>query len=353
MKKLKNSAMLVVAVLCGYLALMTPDWKSDVVASMNPGYQADYDGDHVAGWYWQGDFNGVETQNEIWQLTYPLYSDNWGVPTRTYPSVFPAQASWDIVANGDFSNDNSSDVLYRNNTTGDWKVWQIVNGVRTAQSNLVFDAAHAFNVVGTGDTDGDGDDDVILYNPTTQHLWIWMANAATLSTQFDLGAITAGFTPVRVGDFNGDGDADIMIQSGTSLRIWALQANAFVGEQPGFSTGAGYATLCAADFDGDGDSDVYLQETTSKVEKFAVVQNYARISQQIGSENSAFRFHACGDFDGDGDADVKWQRISDDQQRIVLQQNLGVTKQTVYSNIYGGQIPGGAGYGFAFRGSNN
>lgn len=85
--------MLVVAVLCGYLALMTPDWKSDVVAAMNPGYKADYDGNHIAGWYWKGDFNGFETKNEIWELTYPLQAPGWGVPTRYYPANFTAQAS--------------------------------------------------------------------------------------------------------------------------------------------------------------------------------------------------------------------------------------------------------------------
>lgn len=353
MKKLKNSAMLVVAVLCGYLALMTPDWKNDVVAAMNPGYQSDYAGNHVAGWYWKGQSNGAETLSEIWQLTYPLYSTNWGFTTRTYPPIFPAQASWDIVANGDFSGDNTSDVLWRNNTTGDWRVWQLVNGTRTSQSLVTYDAAHAFTVVGVGDTDGDFDDDVILYNAGTGEVEIWEAQGATLTAHHSLGIITAGFTPKRIGDFNGDGDADIMIQSGTSLRIWEIQSNAFVQERAGTSTGAGYETVCAADFDGDGDSDIYLRETTTDQEKWAVMQNYARVSQQFGGFNNGFRFHACGDFDGDGDADVKWQRVSDDQQRIVLQQNWGASKQTVYTNVYGGQIPGGAGYGYVFRGSNN
>jgi hypothetical protein len=326
-----------------------------VVAAMNPGYQSDYQGGHIAGWYWQGVSNGHETENEVWSLTYPLFSANWGIPNRSYPAVFPAQASWDIVANGDFSHDNSSDVLYRNKTTGDWKVWQIVNGVRTTQFNITgYDAAHAWAVVGTGDTDGDGDDDVILYNSSTGHLDIWEAVGGTLTTHHDLGVITAGYTPVRIGDFNADGDVDIMIQSGTSLRIWELQANAFVSERAGTNTGAGYTTICAADFDGDGDSDVYLQETTTQVEKWAEMQNYARVSQQFGSSNTGFRFHGCADYDGDGRADVKWQRVSDDQQRIVLMTtNWGVVKQTVYTNIYGGLISTGAGYGFAYRGSAN
>lgn len=353
MKKLKNSAMLVVAVLCGYLALMTPDWKKDVVAAMNPGYQSDYTGDQIAGWYWQGNSGAVATQNEIWQLTFPLFSANWGVPNRFYPPLFPAQASWDIVANGDFSVDDSSDVLWRHNTTGDWKVWQIVNGLRTGQTNLVYDAAHEWAVVGTGDTDGDLDDDVILFKASTGELDIWNAQGATLTTHNSLGIIEAGYLPVRIGDFNNDGDVDIMTQNGTSLHIMEIQANAFVPPvKPGFSTGAGYTTMCAADFDGDGDSDVYMQETTTKQEKWLIVNNYTR-TQSVGGYNNGFRFLGCGDFDADSDADTLWQRESDDANRVVLQDNWGNVKQTVYTNVYGGQIPGGNGYGFEWRGSRN
>lgn len=354
MKKLKNSAMLVVAALCGYLALMTPDWKQDLVAAMNPGYQSDYvgDGTGVAGWYWEGNSNGVETQSQIWRLTYPLFSVNWGIPERFYPPQWVDQANWDIVSTGDFSGDGSADVLWRHITTAQWKVWHIDGGTRVGQTNPAnFDVAHEWSIVGSGDTDNDGDDDVIMYNATTQAIQIWEMQAHNVVNTHSLG--TSTYTPVRVGDFNNDGDVDIMLQTGTILRIWELQANAFVQEIAYPQTGAGWDTQCAADFDGDGDSDILLGETTTKQEKWFEMQNYTRVSQKFGSSNTGFRFFGCGDFDGDGDADTQWQRESDDKNRIVLQANWGATKQTVYTNIFGGQIPTGEGYGFVYRGPGN
>jgi len=356
MKKLKSSAMLVVAVLCGYLALMTPDWKSQVVASMNPGYQSNYTGDHIAGVYWQGQPGySTNTNNEIWELTFPLYSTNWGIPSRFYPPLFAAQDSWSIVGNGDYDNNASSDVIWRNKTTGAWKVWLLTGGVRTAQTNnTTFDTAMAYTMIGSGDVNGDGTDDLILFNSSTGEIGTYTMVGGNMTTYTVLGTVDAGYTPVRVGDFNGDGYVDIMIQNGTSLKIWQIVNNAYVAEQPGFGTGANYTTVCAADFDGDGTSDLYLQSTDGLyTEKWAKVVNFARTAQYVGASNTGFTFLACGDFDGNGAADVWWQRQSDDQQRIVFQSGFGATKTTVYTNAYGGPAPTDPAQGYRWAGSHN
>ena len=82
------------------------------------------------------------------------------------------------------------------------------------------------------------------------------------------------------------------------------------------------------------------------------MESYTR-TQQVGSTNVGFVFKGCGDYDGDGDADMLWQRSADDMNRIVLQQNFGVSKQTVYTNAFGGVNPGAAGYGYVYRGNSN
>ena len=82
------------------------------------------------------------------------------------------------------------------------------------------------------------------------------------------------------------------------------------------------------------------------------MENYVR-TQTTGSTNSGFVFKGCGDYDGDGDTDSFWQRSADDANRVILQQNYGVTKQTVYTNPFGGVNPGAAGYGFVYRGNSN
>jgi hypothetical protein len=133
---------------------------------------------------------------------------------------------------------------------------------------------------------------------------------------------------------------------GDALITWELQDHAFVQERVLANTGTGYNPVCAGDFDADGDDDIMLINSTTKQEKWFVMENYTR-TQQFGGTNDGFVFLGCGDYDGDGDADMVWQRSSDEAIRAVLQQDFGTNKQTVYTNVFGGSN------GFVYRGNSN
>jgi hypothetical protein len=314
----------------------------------------DYNNDGIAGWIWKGQSNGYETESQNWQLTFPLSSPNFGVPNRFYHPVFPNQIKWELVTTGDFNQDGDADILWRHKTLAAWKVWQMQNGTRVAQNAPAdFDLAHQWQVVGAGDTDNDGDDDVILNNATTGEVLIWEMQNHAIANTHAVGT-KVGYLVNRIGDFNKDGDVDLLFrQVGTNLlATWELQANAFVLERTFSNTGAGYNPVCAGDFDADGDDDIMLINGATMTEKWFVVENFA-YTKVFGSSNTGFVFKACADYDGDGDADTLWQRSSDDMNRVVLQQNFGVTKQTVYTNAFGGVNPGAAGYGFVYRGNSN
>ena len=308
----------------------------------------DYNNDGIAGWIWKGQSNGVETQSQIWQLTLPLQSPNFSAPARSYPPIFADQPNWEIVTTGDFDKDGDADILWRNLATEQWKVWQMQNGTRVGQNDLGdFDLAHEWQVVGAGDTDKDGDDDVIL-NSATGEVMIWIMQNLVVSTSPVGVGYKPGYTVIRVGDFNKDGDVDLLLrQNGTDvLVIWEIEDNNFVAERTLNSTGAGYNPVCTGDFDNDGDDDIMLVNSTTQQEKWFVMENYSR-TQRVGGVNDGFVFLGCGDYDGDGDTDSLWQRSSDDKNRVVLQQDWGATKQTVYTNPFGGVN------GFVYRGNSN
>jgi hypothetical protein len=314
----------------------------------------DYNHDGIAGWIWKGESNGVETQSQNWQLTFPLYSPNWAVPNRFYTPIFPDQTNWELLTSGDFNKDGDADILWRHKTLATWKVWQMQDGLRVAQNSPAdFDLAHEWTVVGAGDTDRDGDDDVILNKSSTGEILIWQMQDHAIAATQNIGT-KAGYTLSRIGDFNKDADVDLLLRQNSAdvLVTWEIQANAFVAERALASTGTGYNPVCAGDFDNDGDDDIMLVNSSTTQEKWFVMENYVR-TQSVGATNTGFVFKGCGDYDGDGDADMFWQRSSDDANRVILQQNYGATKQTVYTNVFGGVNPGAAGYGFVYRGNSN
>jgi hypothetical protein len=315
----------------------------------------DYNADGIAGWIWKGQSNGVETQSQNWQLTFPLYSPNWGVPNRFYTPVFPDQANWEIVTSGDFNKDGDADILWRNLATAEWKVWQMQNGLRTAQNTPAdFDLAHEWTVIGAGDTDKDGDDDVIFNKATSGEVLVWEMQDHAIANTHAVGT-KAGYALNRIGDFNKDGDVDLLFRQNSAdvLVTWEIEANAFVLERALANTGTNYQPVCAGDFDNDNDDDIMLVNSSTMQEKWFEMENYARLSQKFGATNTGFVFKGCGDYDGDGDADMLWQRSADDANRVVLQQSWGAIKQTVYTNAFGGVNPSAAGYGFVYRGNSN
>jgi len=108
----------------------------------------DYNNDGIAGWIWKGISNGNETLSQDWQLTFPLYSTNWGIPNRFYPPPFPDQANWDIATTGDFNKDGDADIC---GAQFHRAMESVANAGRHtyAQNDLAdFDLAHEWQVIG-------------------------------------------------------------------------------------------------------------------------------------------------------------------------------------------------------------
>src|SRR5262249_48759916 len=104
----------------------------------------------------------------------------------------------------DFNADNTSDILWYNNSTGTAVVW-LLNGTSVVGGGSPGAAASPWAPVGQRDFNGDGNADILWRNGTTGQLLIWFLNGSTVIGGGSPGSAASGWSVAGTGDFNGDG----------------------------------------------------------------------------------------------------------------------------------------------------
>jgi hypothetical protein len=151
---------------------------------------------------------------------------------------------WQIVGTGDFNNDGSTDILWRNHGVGQYSGWNCIwymngetissYGYPTAITDL------DWRIVGTGDFNNDGSTDILWRNHGVGQYsgWncIWYMNGETISSYGYPAAIAdLDWEIAGAGDFNMDGNTDILWRnygvgqySGWNC-IWHMNGDAILG----------------------------------------------------------------------------------------------------------------------------
>jgi hypothetical protein len=128
-----------------------------------------------------------------------------------------SSTSYSVVGEGDFENDGSPDVLFRNNTTGDTGFYNIVNGANAGWHDIGASST-AYSVVGIADLFGNAatSEDIIFRNNTTGDLGYYDMFNGSNAGWFDLGATSTAYSVVGVGDYYGNGTNDILFRNNTT-----------------------------------------------------------------------------------------------------------------------------------------
>lgn len=147
--------------------------------------------------------------------------------TSTLPSV--SSRDWYIVGVGDFNNDGHSDLLWRNAKEGATILWTMDGTEVTNSSFLPAVSDRAWHPAGAGDLDGDGRADIVWRHQRTGQNVIWYMNGANIVSQATLEP------PVRdqawqigeIADFTGDSKADLVWRNMVTgaNTIWAMDAS--------------------------------------------------------------------------------------------------------------------------------
>ena len=257
----------------------------------------DYRGDYHGDILWRDTTTG---QVSVWNLL--------GAAFNGSTVLGGIGSNIQIAGNGDFNGDGTSDVLLRDRNTGSITDWTVSNGQFVASFVLGGVGANV-DVVGAGDFNGDGVSDVLLRDRTTGGVSDWQLNANdSFNSSHQLGGISSNVDVVGAGDFNGDGVSDVLLRDRSTgvVSFWQINAdNSFNSSHTIGGVPANLDVIGAADFNGDGFSDILLRNRgTGEVSYWAVVNNAFSSSTQLGGVPGNYQVAGARDVDGNGFADV-------------------------------------------------
>lgn len=243
--------------------------------------------------------------------------DAWSAPMWvTYTAPLNA-------ANYDFNADGTSDILWRNDTSGMMSVWYangtgiIGGGFISGISDLVW------QVAGVGDFNADRVTDILWRRTDDGTLSVWMVkgDGTGISGDMSPGTVDPSWQIVGVGDADGDRKADIFWRNDASgiMSVWFMNETGIKGS--GFIGGIGdtdWRVLGVADFDGDRKCDIFWRNQVSGAMSvwFVTESGYKGNAFIGGIDDLTWQVAGIGDFDGDRKNDIFWRNGSSGDMSI-------------------------------------
>jgi FG-GAP-like repeat len=199
-----------------------------------------------------GDFAGNGTTQILWRQSSGAlveWSINGSAITSSASLTYQGAAispdsSWSVAGIGDFNGDGTSDILWRQGTSGVLAEWRM-NGATIASSAVVTYQGNAvapdssWSVVAAGDFTGNGHDDLLWRQGSTGTLALWLMNGSTIGSSSVLTYQGNAVKPdstwniVEVGDCNGGADSEILWRQSTTgvLAEWQMNGAQIVSSQ--------------------------------------------------------------------------------------------------------------------------
>ncbi len=164
----------------------------------------DFNNDGYSDLLWRNRENG---QNVLW------YMNNGVVQERSFITGL-ANTSWEIKAAGDFDQDGNLDILWRKNDTGASAVWLMNSDASIKERAFVEGLSDlSWEIVGAADFDGDSSTDILWRNQQSGQNVIWWdvrPNQSNTPRSFIEGLNSPNWQIQGAGDLNGDGSVSIL-----------------------------------------------------------------------------------------------------------------------------------------------
>jgi Ca2+-binding RTX toxin-like protein len=258
------------------------------------------------------DFNRDGTSDVLWRDPSSGDIGYWGVNNNvaTWHDFGVADPAYSVVGIGDFNANGTSDVLWRNNVNGDTGYWGINNNIAAWHDYGITDPA--YSAVGIGHFNGDGSSDVLWRNNGNGDTGYWgIGNNGDTAAWHDYGITNPAYSVVGIGDFNGDSTSDVLWRNNSDgdTGYWAISNNAATWHDFG-TTSTAYAIVGVGDLSGDGISDAVWRNASTGDTGYWAINNTSAAWHDFGITDTAYSVVGVHDYNGDGAADVLWRNNS-------------------------------------------
>jgi VCBS repeat-containing protein len=253
------------------------------------------------------DFNADGTSDVLWRNNSTGHLGIWQMKNsvQSWQDLGGSGVDHKVAGIGDFNRDGTADLFWRNDATGHVGTWEMHNNVPIWHDLGGSGVDH--KVVGIGDFNGDGTSDVLWRNDGSGHTGFWEMHN-NVQTWRDLGGSGVDHKVVGIGDFNGDGTSDVLWRNDGSghTGFWEMHNNVQTWRDLGGS-GVDHKVVGIGDFNGDGTSDVLWRNDASGHTGFWEMHNGVQTWRDLGGSGTDHKVAGIGDYSGDGTSDVFWR----------------------------------------------
>jgi hypothetical protein len=319
-----------------------PAFDLDGVARPNPPSRGAYEAS-VPVYEVVTDFNSDGKSDLLWRndSTGQVYRMLMNGAFRTNEAMVYTEpnTAWTIVGDADFDGNGVTDLLWRNSSTGQVFFMPFnAGGFPSGGAFVHTEPNPAWKIVATPDINGDGKADILWFNSSTRNTYIMLLNgAAIVGEAFGFGK---GFDPDTawriegVGDFSETGQQDQVLWRNTASGRVDLTSS-FGSPSPAFFANSTPPNeiVAVADFNGDAKDDIlWRNPNTGAVSMMLIggVPPTITSNSVIYTEpNLAWKIVAAGDYNGDGKADILWRNDSTGMIYMMLMNGPAIVSQAV------------------------
>ena len=240
-----------------------------------------------------------------------LWSPN-GSGGFTYDNLGAVSTSWQIQGTGDFTGSGAGGILWRNSSTGVVELWN-ANGSGGFTYQDLGVVSSSWTIQGTGDFTGSGEDGILWRNSSTGGVELWNPNGSGGFAYDNLGAVNSGWTIQGTGDFTGGGEDGILWRNSSTggVELWNPNGSGgFTYDNLG-AVNSSWQIQGTGDFTGDGEDGILWRNSTNgDTELWNSNGSGGFTYQDLGVVSTTWQIADAGDFTGSGADGILWRNSS-------------------------------------------